>query len=330
METKTILEKAQNVAILAAEYGETKDTIRVCAMQCKADTDNYLYKRSTVLFENLDDSILKVSDIIKGSDVLIFDDEFTGNMLRRYFDFDHKRWTIFYDIAAALLPASKMSLLNGSRAATDIYHLLYNTQSDCNATSLFDIVDRTRKGINAIYRYQMLRKSVLSLKNKQSDYIDHICNLLKDGESNMAVLNYSNLKGFRTLSGVKPASPTFEQFLATDCTNNKSSRDTVIEFFAGVDTLVIFDENETELIHYLREVLSAPFKFNVVNIYTVAREMFITAPKNKVDLLNYYLLAFEILYGDYFDAFERLSEYYSVLQLMLSDYKNTQNCYDRK
>ena len=89
METKTILEKAQNVVIFAAEYGETKDTIRVCAMLCKADTDNYLYKRSTVLFENLDDSILKVSDIIKDSDVLIFDDEFTGNMLRRYFDFDH-------------------------------------------------------------------------------------------------------------------------------------------------------------------------------------------------------------------------------------------------
>ena len=324
METKTILEKAQNVVIFAAEYGETKDTIRVCAMHCKADTDNYLYKRSTVLFENLDDSILKLSDIIKDSDVLIFDDEFTGNMLRRYFDFDHKRWTIFYDIAAALLPASKMSLLNGSRAATDIYRLLYNTQFDCNATSLFDIVDQTRKGINAIYRYQMLRKSVLSLKNKQSDYIDHIRNLLKDAESNVAVLNYSNLKGFRTLSGVKPTSPTLEQFLATDCTNNKNSRDTVIEFFAGVDTLVIFDENEKELIHYLREVLSAPFKFNVVNIHTVAREMFTTAPKNKVDLLNYYLLAFEILYGDYFDAFEQLSEYYSVLQLMLSDYKNTE------
>ena len=331
METKTILEKAQNVAILASEYGKTKNTVRVCAMLCKADTDNYLYKRSTVLFEDLDDSILKVSDTIKDAEVLIFDDEFTGNILRRYFDFDHKRWTIFYDIAAALLPASKISLLNGSRSATDIYRLLYNTQSDCSESTLFDIVSQTRKGINAIYRYQMLRNSVFALKHKQSDYIEHISNLLKDAENNVAVLNYANLKGFRTLSGVKPASPTFEQFLATDCINNKSSRDIVIEFLSDIDTIVIFDENEKELIHHLREVFgTVPFKFNVVNIHTVAREMFTVVPKNKVDLLNYYLLSFEILYGDYLDVFDRLSEYYSVLQLMLSDYKSTEKSCDRK
>ncbi len=125
--------------------------------------------------------------------------------------------------------------------------------------------------------------------------------------------------------------PTLEQFLATDCINNNSSRDTVIDFLSGVDTIVIFDENEKEIIRYQREVFGrVPFKFNVVNIHKVSSEMFTAAPKNKVDLLNYYLLAFEILYGDYLDAFDRLSEYYSVLQLMLTDYKSTEKSYDRK
>lgn len=96
-------------------------------------------------------------------------------------------------------------------------------------------------------------------------------------------------------------------------------------------TLVIFDDCETELIQHLKEVFgTVPFKFNIINIHKVAGEMFTTAPKNKVDLLNYYLLAFELLYGDYLDMFDRLSEYYSVLQLMLSDYKSTEKSYDRK
>lgn len=332
MEEKTILEKAKNVVILAAEYGDNKNIVKVCAMQCKADSDNYLYKRSTVLFENLDDSILKVSGIIKDADVLIFDNEFTGNILRRYFDFDHKKFAVFYDIAKAILPAEKIRLLNGSKAASDIYSLLYNSPVTYGEIpDLFEVVQKTRKGINAIYRFMWLRKTVFKLRHKRSAYIEHISDLFGQAGDNIAVLNYTNVNGMRTLSGVKPASPTLDQFLATDCVNCKSSRNLVIDFLSDVDTLVIFDDCETELMQHLKEVFgTVPFKFNIINIHKVAGEMFTTAPNNKVDLLNYYLLSFELLYGDYLDVFDRLSEYYSVLQLMLSDYKSTEKCCDKK
>ena len=107
---------------------------------------------------------------------------------------------------------------------------------------LFEVVQKTRKGINAIYRFMWLRKTVFKLRHERSAYIEHISDLFGNCDDNIAVLNYTIQNGIRTLSGVKPASPTLDQFLATDCVNCKSSRNLVIDFLYDVDTLVIFDD----------------------------------------------------------------------------------------
>ena len=80
-------ENTRDVVIIASQYGENKEQIRVCLQKCKSDP-NFLYKRASILYENLDDAVLQISKDIRNADVIIFEDEITAIEIMKYYTLD--------------------------------------------------------------------------------------------------------------------------------------------------------------------------------------------------------------------------------------------------
>lgn len=324
MEIEKLFENTRDVLIIASQYGDTKDVLKVCVQKCKSDSD-YLYKRTTCLYESLDDAVLRVAKDIKSADCIIFEDEITANELMKYFSLDAKKVYLFFEnIVSEILPAEKIALLKGNKTVADVYGLIFDEiTSGGDIPELFTEVEKCRRSTNALIRYHNLHSNALKLKNKHSGYIEYIRELIKN-DDNVAVLYFVNKKGIESLSGAKPDVDGLpgERFFATDCKNNISSKELILDFLENIKTVIIFDENEKEIMEYLKDIFEDnPFNFEVINLFKFANEMFVNVPDG-LSVLNYYLLSFDVLYGCFWDKFDRLSDYHTLLRCMLAHYEN--------
>lgn len=318
-----IFENTHDVVLIATQYGESKDHIRVCLQKCKSDPD-FLYKRTSTLYENLNDAILQISKDIRNADAVIVEDEITANEIMKIYCLENV-YLFFEDIVSMILPSEKLALLKGNKTVADVYSLIFDENNIDGMPELFITVEQCRRCINAMLRYDMLHNRKMKLRKEHSDYIEYVKELIKNDSNNIAVLFYSKKRGSDTLSGIIPNMEDIpgERFWASDCKNNASSKELVKEFLKNVKTIVIFEENEEEFLEYLKNIfgeIPSDFSFNVINLFRFAKEMFESFPDG-LAVLNYYLFSFNVLYNTcIWDRFDRLGEYYHLLLCMLTHY----------
>lgn len=306
-------ENVNTTAIVATEVSH-HGTTRI-AIQLNATKPDFLFRKHFYLYENFESSLLDVAAILKKANKIVFDTEETGNFIRRYFtDFDD--YVFFYDFAKEIIPKEQFKIIGISTSAFDIYSLLFNEAKEYqDEFTLFEYTECMRKAINGLLLHCTMRNKFKFSPKKDSFYLDYAERVMKENKK-FAVVNYVKNNENEQLAAVKIDTAQERIFIGTD---DEDSRKLLKEFFSDVDVLILYD-NEKEILEYLSRCHKGiPYVFSIINISQMQKEILGESDLNILWLLSFYCLGFDYLYK--FCGIESLREYYTLVHLILNEYR---------